>query len=63
MTLLSSKDYQKLVAEKRKASKESKPEKSKLSTKEALKQMAVYFELDEKKTRYFIKQLELSGNI
>jgi hypothetical protein len=35
----------------------------KLTTKEALKAMAAYFELDEKSVRFWIRQMELSGKI
>jgi hypothetical protein len=35
----------------------------KLTTRQALHQMAIFFEIDEKKAKFFITQLELNGKI
>jgi len=47
------------LTKKKKASKQTE----KLSTAQALQAMAHYFDLEEKKTKFFIRQLELSGKI
>jgi hypothetical protein len=63
MTKLTASEYRNRMAKKIEPAKKSKPVKEKLSTKEALRAMGEYFELDSKKTAFFIRQMELSEKI
>jgi hypothetical protein len=58
---MTSKEYQELI----KSKKVPEPvlEFGKLTTKDALKAMGAYFDLDSKKVSFWIRQMELNGKI
>lgn len=57
---MTSKEYQELMKGK---SEQPEPKREKLSTREALRAMAEYFDLDTKSVNFWIRQMELNGKI